>query len=76
MGFIGSIGKTIKEVQELVKLNLVSCYFSLLFRETVNKAAHALAALECECAEGVNPILDPLPNCIQLIVAAESAVHA
>jgi hypothetical protein len=47
MGFIGSIGKTIKEVQELVKLNLVSCYFSLLFRETVNKAAHALAALEC-----------------------------
>jgi hypothetical protein len=50
------LGRIIQEIQELPRLNFVSCIFSAVPRE-YNKAAHVLVALGCGCEED-GPFLD------------------
>jgi hypothetical protein len=40
-----------------------------------NRVAHELAALGCVCAEGDEPIVSSLPECIIVIVADEQSAH-
>ena len=66
-------GYLIREIQDLARLNFSSFKCTAVPRTC--RAAHALAAAGCVRGEGDNPIMDPLPDCIRLIVAADCAVH-
>lgn len=56
----------------MARLNFSSFQWIAVPR-TCNKVAQALAAAGCVCEEGGNPVLDPLPDCIMELVAADCA---
>lgn len=68
------VGGLITEIQDLVFLNC-NDFKTFDVPRSCNGAAHALAALGCECSENGDPIVDPIPDCIMSIVAADCAAH-
>ncbi|KAF8646768.1 hypothetical protein HU200_065563 [Digitaria exilis] len=66
-------GGLAKEIRLLLEFDFLNARIEFRPREC-NRVAHSLAVLGVECPVSVDPLLDNLPSCIQVLIASDLAV--